>query len=401
MHVQSRNVGTMFKTLVEGIHSGRIPTEPMASRYGEVLCIEEPIILTYKRPLERCLFNPQRDCNPSALLFEALWTLAGRNDVAPLAYYFKRAAEFSDDGRTWNDSYGHRWRESGPFKKETPNNDPTDHNGPYVTHERVDQLKVIIDHLRRKPESRRAVLQMWNVEDDLLKIDNSRAVCCNLSVLFAVENGRCKACKGTGILQAESVGSHQCWNCKGKPHDRPRYLNMTVFNRSNDLVWGATNANAVCFSFLQEYMAAHLGLEVGKYHQVSNNLHVYVNTWKPEEWLKDYEQGGTWSHEWYNSEFRESVPLVLNPQVFDEELPRFVEHHSQFRNPLENHTQWREPFFATVAEPLLNAYHVRKQQLSRSFWLDSIKDDAWRIMARGWCERRAAKWEKEAKHVSK
>jgi thymidylate synthase len=52
-------------------------------------------------------------------------------------------------------------------------------------------------------------------------------------------------------------------------------LNMTVTNRSNDLIWGAYGANVVHFSFLHEYMAALTGLPVGCYYQVSNNLHIY------------------------------------------------------------------------------------------------------------------------------
>ena len=51
-------------------------------------------------------------------------------------------------------------------------------------------------------ESRRAVLQMWNVEDDLLKVDSSRDVCCNLSVLFTVERGVCRECARTAARGA-------------------------------------------------------------------------------------------------------------------------------------------------------------------------------------------------------
>ena len=58
-------------------------------------------------------------------------------------------------------------------------------------------------------------------------------------------------------------------------------LNASVFNRSNDLVWGALGANVVHFSVLQEYIAFKLGIDVGTYHQISNNLHGYVSTIEP------------------------------------------------------------------------------------------------------------------------
>src|SRR5215510_914392 len=102
MEFRFRNVNDAFAGLVEGIHSGTIRTEVEPSRYGEVIAVPEPVLLTYTHPWERVLFNAARDANPFALLYEALWMLAGRNDVAPLAYYTKRFREFSDDGETLN-----------------------------------------------------------------------------------------------------------------------------------------------------------------------------------------------------------------------------------------------------------------------------------------------------------
>ena len=37
MHLKTRNINTAFKELVEGIHSGTIPTQVVASRAGEVI----------------------------------------------------------------------------------------------------------------------------------------------------------------------------------------------------------------------------------------------------------------------------------------------------------------------------------------------------------------------------
>jgi hypothetical protein len=55
-------------------------------------------------------------------------------------------------------------------------------------------------------------------------------------------------------------------------------LDMVVFNRSNDVVWGAYGANAVHFSFLLEYLARWIGCEVGTYSQISVNFHGYTKT---------------------------------------------------------------------------------------------------------------------------
>jgi hypothetical protein len=86
--------------------------------------------------------------------------LAGRNDVATVAYYAKQMREYSEDGKTLNGAYGYRWRNQLVNVYE--------HGDPTWQH--VDQLDVLVAHLKADPTSRRAVLQMWNVEDDLLKI---------------------------------------------------------------------------------------------------------------------------------------------------------------------------------------------------------------------------------------
>lgn len=366
MHFTFRGVNDTFRGLVEGIHTGRIPTEVLPSRYGEVLAVEEPVLITYTHPTERVLLNAARDANPFFHLYEALWMLAGRNDVAPLAYYCTRVPEFSDNGIAFNGAYGFRWR-SYPRRSDEDEYE----EGP------VDQLQLLIDHLRRKPESRRAVLQMWTVEDDLLKVDMSRDVCCNLSVLLSVEQGLCRVCNG----EVDRGSPGPCTACGGMPHELPRYLNVTVCNRSNDLTWGLLGSNYICFTFLQEYLAAHLSLDVGRYHHFTNNLHAYTNKWYPQEWLEDK------GHDRYPCR---TVPLVLNPVAFDQELPRFVEHYAGASLSGEPVEEWKEPFLQEVAHPLLTAYMYYKARDFRTAHLavGHCRDEAWRASARAWLRKR-------------
>jgi len=192
----------------------------------------EPVTTVYKNPLERVIFWSVRDANPFFHLYEAIWMLVGRNDVAGVADYVSRMATFSDDGETLHGAYGHRWRH----------------------HFGRDQLALIIDQLRNNPDDRRCVLQMWDAWVDLGR--NGKDVPCNIEAVFAVT------------------------------HDGK--LDMTVFNRSNDIIWGAYGANAVHFSYLQEWVACALALPVGVYRQVSCNFHAYETTLKQVESLVDH-----------------------------------------------------------------------------------------------------------------
>lgn len=240
MEIRTRNVNSAFNFLVKGISGGSIKTRKEETRNGPVLQIDEPVMITYEKPTERVLFNSERDCNPFFHVYEAMWMLAGRNDVAPLAYYTPTIKNYSDDGKTFNGAYGYRWKHA-----ETVNERRTVGPDTYADFTRggvsyIDQLDCIVDHLTRLPNSRRAVLQMWNVEDDLLKIGSdlecmqgklSKDVCCNLSVMFSIRSS------------LTTHGADHRYDVNRGMDKEVRHLDMAVTNRSNDLIWGMLGAN--------------------------------------------------------------------------------------------------------------------------------------------------------------
>lgn len=344
------NVNDAFRTVVSSIDNGSIETIRTTSRVGDVLQVSYPFLLTYRNPLQRVLFNNIRDSNPFFHLFESLWMLAGRNNVAPLAYYSSNVAKVaSDDGKTFNGAYGYRWRHPSGIAM-------TYHD---AVNEK-DQLPIIIDQLKRKPDSRRAVLSMWNVDDDLLKIDVTKDVCCNTHAYFLLR----KAADGY-------------------------VLDMTVCNRSNDLIWGMLGANVVHFSFLQEYLAAHIGVGVGHYHQFTNNLHVYTARWEPKAWLGDM------TPDYYTeAPPLPTFPLVQDPARFDLELPIFVNDYLG-ESKLLTDVRCQEPFLAKVAWSAACAFRAHKARDYKAalYWLGEIEAGDWRVVCTNWIQKRRADWE--------
>jgi hypothetical protein len=53
-------------------------------------------------------------------------------------------------------------------------------------------------------------------------------------------------------------------------------LELNVFNRSNDLIWGLCGANAVHFSYIHEFVACAVGVPRGIQRHISTNLHLYL-----------------------------------------------------------------------------------------------------------------------------
>ena len=363
-HWRFKDVNEAFENLVHFIHYSLIQNdttvEEKPSRAGDVIQVNEPVMVTYDQPTKRVLLNSARDANPFFHLYEALWMLTGRDDVEPLKYYNSNIADIaSDNGETFNGAYGYRWRnaivdESAKFYKV------------------VDQIELLVRHLKENPFSRRAVLQMWNVEDDLLKIDDSKDVCCNTCVYFSISPASEQVCIADRIQGGIGDGAFN------------HVLDMTVSNRSNDLIWGMLGANVVHFSILQEYMAAKIKVGVGKYHHFTNNLHVYKNNWKPEEWLKAQKPE---REESYNPHF-----LVSDIKTFDEELPKVVAGNYKALSVDQMHATriWKEPFFNGVAQPMFNAYHCykRKEFTSSLSFASTVKDEAWREVSLTWLEKR-------------
>lgn len=45
--------------------------------------------------------------------------------------------------------------------------------------------------------------------------------------------------------------------------------------RSNDIIWGASAVNIFNYTFMLEYFSAIMGMEVGNYYHITNNIHFY------------------------------------------------------------------------------------------------------------------------------
>lgn len=324
------------------------------SRNGIVRVLPGPAITIYDNPVERVLFSPERNANPFFHLFEAFWMLAGRNDLPWLAQFNKRFSTYSDDGgQTQPAAYGHRW----------------------INYFGYNQLDSVVQELTKDPNSRRAVLAMWDggygegagpsrpLHGDLERaLAGSADIPCNTHCYFRVREG-----------------------C----------LDMSVMCRSNDVLWGAYGANAVHFSVLLEFLAARLGLRVGAMYQFSFNFHYYVDAIGGDEGVwritKDAE-----ATDYYKISGLRPMPMFVEPERFIRELPTFMgwaayaEHFDYSDGPI-----MVEPFLADVAMPMRRvwALHKAKDYAAAEALCGTIKAADWRIACQMWIQRMARKQE--------
>lgn len=323
----------IVRNVVEALHSGTgylsMTGKITPSRVGSTIEAPCPVYTTYQNPNERVLFAPARDANPYLHFFEALWMLAGRDDLKFLAELTSNFRKYSDDGVIMQGSYGARWRVQ------------------FV----VDQIREVIRLLTKDPDSRRAVISMWDPDEDWFQI-NSTDIPCNTTIYFKIRGG---------------------------------HLNMTVCNRSNDMLWGAYGANAVHMSMLQEYVAGHLKIPVGVYIQQSDSFHVYTTGPGGELWAKVQE---AWSRRelWhcpYTTGEVAPYPMFVDttPEAWDKDLHRFFSMYDH--NAPIVYGDFVTPFFRMVVTPMWLSFTRRDFSYAQV-----ILASDWRKACTEWLTRR-------------
>ncbi len=141
------------------------------------------------------------------------WYLSQNRSVSELKKYAKIWDQMHNGDDIVNSNYGWQWNRNG-------------------------QLDFVINELKERPLSRRAVLTIYDGKEHL---DHFYDTPCTLNITFNILHNQ---------------------------------LNMSVLMRSNDLWYGFCN-DQYCFSKLQQMVADKLSLPIGWYYHFVNNLHIY------------------------------------------------------------------------------------------------------------------------------
>ena len=295
------------------------------SRNGRVISLQEPLLVTVATPRNRVLYDPIRDANPFFHLMEFVWMMSGSNEPNWIKQFNARFEEYADPSGVIHGAYGHRWR----------------------NHFDNDQLHTAIRILRNNPESRRVVLGMWDPSEDLGTEHNDLP--CNTHIYLRIVDGS---------------------------------LNMTVSNRSNDVIWGMSGANAVHMTMLQELIAQAVDVEVGTYSVMTVNAHMYPDL------VKDFERIRMTTLAYYPEGYSANdhiTPILADGEHYTELL------HECFMFVRGRLTDG-SAFLAGTAAPMEDIYlsrkggHVSTEQAIEM--CEDIHDIRWRNACIQWLRRR-------------
>ncbi len=184
------------------------------------------VVLSMEDIRQRWVANRTPPISLPFALAEVLWILTGQENAAFLNFFNRQLPSFSGRTATYQGAYGFRLRRRFGF----------------------DQLERAYQVLKRNPDTRQVVLQLWDATTDLpdeTGTPRSADIPCNVVSMVKIRNQK---------------------------------LVWTQIMRSNDIQLGLPY-NLVQFTFLQEVLASWLCIEPGIYTHFSDSLHLYERDW--------------------------------------------------------------------------------------------------------------------------
>ena len=177
---------------------------------------EYGVLLQLNNPTAR-LSRTEKKATIFSCLGELLWYLSGSNELDFIKYYIPLYAEDSEDDKTIYGGYGPR----------------------LLNKHGINQLDNILSLLKQKPQSRRAVIQIFDAEDITI---NRKEIPCTCTFQFLI---------------------------------REKKLHMITSMRSNDAFIGLPH-DFFAFTMMQEIIARSLNLKLGIYKHFVGSLHLYT-----------------------------------------------------------------------------------------------------------------------------
>lgn len=170
-------------------------------------CIE----MNMRYPVVSC---PQRKLSYAFMAAEALWIISGSNRLDFHPEIRKKLERFSDDGFTNNGAYGVRF---------------------------LEQLSFVVETLRKDPDSRQAVMLIWQPRPK-----PSKDIPCTVALQYVVRNN---------------------------------VLHTNVFMRSSD-VWMGLPYDMFSFTMMSMVVAIELGIpDLGRMTMMFGSSHLYASNW--------------------------------------------------------------------------------------------------------------------------
>ncbi len=165
----------------------------------------------------------------NSLLREVLWYLSGEKHIRNLRKHTKIWDAWADENGELETAYGYYWRFFPSAQKQE--------DGTWKVTE-IDQIRYVIDEIKRQPYSRRLVIVAWEPGN----ATQSKLPPCHFTFVFNVQNDK---------------------------------LNCHLTQRSGDIALGIP-FNLAAYALLTQIIAQETGLGLGYFSHTIVDAHIYV-----------------------------------------------------------------------------------------------------------------------------
>jgi thymidylate synthase len=234
---KGNNIPGLYTRILEKILTEGIEAGPRGMKTKEL----SPVCMEVTNPRRRLFGHPHRKEVPIFTYIEGLWILKGEATPDRVVHYVPAMANFiNEQSKVFDGAYGPRLRDI-PYAlypawagKLTVAKFP----------DRIDQLELCYERLKRDPDTRQAVCIIYNPVYDWHHT-KSKDIPCTLSFQFLLRNN---------------------------------LLDMIATMRSQD-AWLGLIYDTGEFQWFQEILAGWLGVDVGRYIHIDGSLHLYERDW--------------------------------------------------------------------------------------------------------------------------
>lgn len=205
--------------------------EPVETRNG--LAYEEIGFAACLTDIDKNFLTvPERNLSAVYANAELLWYLSGSGSTEMIRGYAPQYAKFTEPNGEAFGAYGARWIRDPAFKAEA-----------LRANIAPNQLLAAIDVLKKHPNSRQCIVNMWNGGDLVhAQFLNKKDLPCTISMHFQI---------------------------------RDDVLHCCVYMRSSDM-WLGFPYDVFCFTSIQRMIAWELGISPGQYYHFAGNMHMYT-----------------------------------------------------------------------------------------------------------------------------
>lgn len=239
MYTTAHDVNEAYPSVVAAVLDAGEDANPRGTKTREC----SPAIIEIRDTRNPLITSFGRPVNVAFALAEVLWILGGRDDLWFLHKFNGQIQNYSDDGVRFNAAYGRRMR------------------GLYGQ----DQLLNLVETLREDPDSRQAVIGLWDPNADR-----------NFTIFPDGDSG------------GPHVTKDRACNVIGHAMIRDGRLNWYQHLRSNDALWGVPY-NWMQWLHVQRFAADRLGVPVGSYFHMADSLHVYDHQYDESRLISDFD----------------------------------------------------------------------------------------------------------------